>query len=170
MLYLAYGSNMAPPRIEARLGACVFIGIGWLEETRIAFHKRGRDGSGKCNAHLTGNPEDRLYGVLFGLSEAQGRTLDGFEGPGYYRRVMPVRTDAGVRFAYTYVAKDAHVTDGLIPYDWYKAFVVSGASEAGLPVGYQTKLAKVPANVDPDESRRSINFDILARESVDAST
>lgn len=81
--YFAYGSNMSRARLEARVGPCQDRGHAWLDGFDLRFHKRGRDGSGKCDAFATGARTHILHGVLFGMSAAQREALHLFEGPGY---------------------------------------------------------------------------------------
>ena len=61
MLHFGYGSNMYKARIECRLGPCDWLGAASLTGFVLRFHKRGRDGSGKCDALRTGDPADRLH-------------------------------------------------------------------------------------------------------------
>ncbi len=153
--YLAYGSNMWPRRIELRLGPCEAIGIASLREYALRFHKRGGDGSGKCDAFHTGNPADTLYGVVYSLSRAQREMLDEFEGPGYASRDVPVRTHSGMLTAYAYLAKAGHVDADLRPFSWYKAIVVAGARAHGLPAHYIDSLAAIGASPDRCADRES---------------
>ena len=168
MLYLAYGSNMSHRRIEARLGSCVRLGVGWLDGCQLAFHKRGPDGSGKCNAYLTGDDSDRLYGVVFGLREAQGHILDRYEGPGYYRRYFALSMVGGIRYAFAYVGREAYIDSTFPPYDWYLNFAITGAKEGGVPIPYIRRLEARPCITDPDLARRDKSRAILAGESKDS--
>ena len=72
MHYFAYGSNMLTRRLAAvdRAPSARPIAIGTLPGRRLRFHKIGLDGSGKCDAALTGKDSDRIYGVLFELDRA----------------------------------------------------------------------------------------------------
>lgn len=146
--YLAYGSNMWLRRIELRLGPCETIGIASLRGYALRFHKRGSDGSGKCDAFHTGNPADTLYGVVYSLNQAQRDMLDEFEGPGYASRDVSVRTQSGMLAAYAYVARAGHVDADLQPFSWYKAIVLAGAQAHGLPAHYIENLAAVRASPD----------------------
>jgi hypothetical protein len=153
--YLAYGSNMLPRRIELRLGRCRAIGMASLAEYSLRFHKRGRDGSGKCDAFHTGDPSDVLYGVVYALNEAQREMLDDFEGPGYVSRDVSVRARPGVLTAYAYVAKAAHVDLDLLPFHWYKSIVEAGARAHNLPAHYVESIYATGALADPDADRHS---------------
>ena len=49
---------------------------------RLEFHKVGRDGSAKCDAFETGNPDDSVIGVVFDIHTAEKNYLDQAEGLG----------------------------------------------------------------------------------------
>lgn len=42
---------------------------------RLRFHKVGEDGSGKCDAEETGDPEDRVIGVVYAISASEKLVL-----------------------------------------------------------------------------------------------
>ena len=159
--YLAYGSNMWRRRIELRLGHCESLGIGSLRGYSLRFHKRGRDGSGKCDAFHTGDLGDVLYGVVYRLSAAQRDALHGYEGSGYGTRHVPVRTRSGALTAYTYVAKQDHVDAALNPFVWYQSLVVAGARAHGLPMRYVAAISAISAIADPDLERHALHQRIL---------
>ena len=50
----------------------------------------------------------------------------------------------------------------LRPYDWYKAFVVQGATENALPAAYIELIRAVPSQTDPNTARRARNQALLA--------
>jgi len=162
MLYFAYGSNMWPPRLEARVGGCRRVASGALAGHRLAFHKSGRDGSGKCDAALTERAQNRVHGVLYELSRWQGLRLDAFEG-GYGRTEVEVETVSGERLAaWLYRAHPRHIDPRLRPFDWYKALVLGGARLARLPADYLAVIEAVPAVVDEDPARRAEQRALLA--------
>lgn len=161
MLYFAYGSNLSPRRIEARLGPCRSLGTACLKGFRLHFHKRGADDSGKCNIRYSGDGRRRVYGGLYRLLAAQAQRLDGFEGQGYARQnVSLVHRNQHCR-AYTYVALDHWIDDSLRPFDWYRALVIQGAFDQGLPRAYVCKLLASGYIIDPDQNRRRSNLLLL---------
>ena len=162
MLYFGYGSNMPKARIEERLGRCERLGAASLSGWRLAFHKRGKDGSGKCDAFFTGNPRDRLWGSLDWLSADQMARLDRIE-LGYDRRAVEVTCEGGSASATLYVARDTRIDPRLRPWHWYKDFVLAGARELGLPRGYIESIEEVTSLPDPRPSRAERNRAILAR-------
>ena len=75
------------------------------------------------------------------------------------RKMYEVTTAKGLCTAVAYFAdkKNPH----LLPYHWYKAFVVAGAEEHGLPKEYIAKIRKVISQTDSDDKRRLENEAIL---------
>lgn len=82
VLYFAYGSNMSVARLENRVSSVQVITIARLDNHQLRFHKRSRDGSGKCNAKCVGDAADTVYGVLFEMTVSKKRLLDENEGLG----------------------------------------------------------------------------------------
>ena len=152
MLYFGYGSNMPKARIEERLGPCERLGAASLSGWRLAFHKRSADGSGKCDAVFTNNPDDRLWGALDWLTKDQMEELDRIER-GYDRRNVDVRFGTGSRSAGLYVAREDRIDPDLRPYDWYKDLVIAGARELDLPAAYVASVQEVVSCPDPDQER-----------------
>lgn len=160
MLYFGYGSNMPKARIEERLGPCERLGAAFLSGWRLAFHKWSMDGSGKCDAVLTGRPDDRLWGALDRLTDDQMEALDGYE-VGYDRRMVEVSLDGGTRNAMVYVAREDRVDPSLRPYHWYKEFVLAGARELDLPRDYVASIEAVTSCPDPCRARADRNRALL---------
>ncbi|WP_116473083.1 gamma-glutamylcyclotransferase [Zobellella maritima] len=154
MNYFAYGSNMSLARLRRRVPSARSLGAYKLTGHALRFHKRGRDGSAKCDAYATGDDSDHLLGVLFDISESDKKTLDIAEGlgQGYSEKEVAVTDQNGLAvLAITYYA--THIDDALAPYGWYKAHVLAGAREAGLPAAYIRQIEVVAAVVDPDRAR-----------------
>ncbi|MCG6872078.1 MAG: gamma-glutamylcyclotransferase [Gammaproteobacteria bacterium] len=154
--YFAYGSNMLRARIEERLGHCEPLGQATLPGHRLAFHKRGADGSAKCDAHFTGRPQHQVIGVLYAVDSGQLERLDEFEGAGYRRDRLELNAAAyGACTAWLYRAEDHWIDAALPPWDWYHALVVAGAVEHRLPDSYLAGLLRAPVQPDPDSARSS---------------
>ena len=135
-LYFAYGSNMSTERLRGRAPSARPVAIGRLLRHRRCWHKRGRDGSGKCDVVFAGAASDEaVWGVLFAIDEADKPALHRAEGLGigYLQKTVPVVTAAGTRSALTYQAKPGQTDPALRPFAWYKAHVLRGAREHGLP-------------------------------------
>jgi gamma-glutamylcyclotransferase len=105
-LYFAYGSNMFARRLAARTPSAVRIKTAFVAGRRLTFDKVSTDGSGKCDIEATGNPADRIYGVLFRIDTAEERALDEAEGlgHGYRKDELTVLTSEGTVTAMAYIA------------------------------------------------------------------
>lgn len=163
MYYFAYGSNMLRPRLAARVGAVAVSGIGAVSGHQLRFHKRGVDGSGKCNLHYTGRTVDQTFGVVYDLRGDQRMRLDGYEGRGYCPRSVLVSLSHRSIRAVTYIATTDYVDDGLRPYDWYLALVIAGARQHGLDPHYVDTIATVAPETDSDSKRATCNTRLLRR-------
>ncbi len=155
-LNFAYGSNLSRLRLAARLPDARFLGTAVLTGFRLAFHKRGSDGSAKCDAFFTGNPEDRIHGVIYALTPAEKQVLDGIEGVGQGYEIQHVSVDHQglASSAYTYVVAQDYIAPELLPFCWYHRYVLSGALEHGFPEDYVAKIRAVAYQEDPDVDRR----------------
>ncbi len=165
MHYFAYGSNMLTRRLTAgdRAPSARPIGVGTLRGRRLHFHKIGLDGSGKCDAALTGRDSDCIYGVLFELDCADKVALDRLEcaAGGYVSEIVRIELPDGCADVPTYVAR--RTRSSLQPFHWYKALVVAGALEYGLPANYVAGLRAVVSIDDPDDARRQRNEAFLVQ-------
>lgn len=161
LLYFAYGSNMSSRRLAARISSARKLGVASLDHHALRFHKAGRDGSAKCDAHATGDPSDEVIGVVYEISDADRLVLDGFEGrgKGYEVKTVSVSLADGRRVeAITYYATD--VDAGLRPFHWYKTHVVNGAMEHGLPHAYLEAIHAEQAVDDPNHIRHAAEMAI----------
>jgi len=160
-LYFAYGSNMLTRRLKDRTPSADAVRTGFVEGHRLTFDKISRDGSGKADIQATGNPTDRVYGVLFSIAVEDESTLDRAEGLGKgYRKVeIQVVTPKAASVALTYVATEKK--PAYQPYHWYKALVVAGAVEHALPDFYVAWLRTVDSKPDPNTTRRAENEALL---------
>ena len=163
ILYFAYGSNMLSRRLRApnRTPSAVAVGTGFVSGRRLTFHKVSTDGSGKCDIEVTTNPNDRAYGVLFEIEVAEKPALDHAEGlgEGYREERVEVAAGSSTHEAITYIATSKE--PALRPYHWYKALVVAGAVEHGLPESYVEWMRTFDSQADPNEKRRAENESLL---------
>ena len=159
----AYGSNMCSFRLKLRVPSADSFAIGFLKRHSLHWHKRSNDGSGKCDAEITTSESDIVWGVLYKIKQSEKRCLDEAEGlgSGYAEKEVDIVTEQGVVRALMYYAtkKDS----SLRPYHWYKAFVVAGAREHGLPEHYLRILETVQSIEDPDSKRSDRNERVLFR-------
>lgn len=154
MRYFAYGSNMSRKRFTARIPSVKAIGVARLECHKLCFHKKGRDGSAKCDIVLTSNHEDVVYGVIFEIADSVKQKLDRYEGNGrgYAEKQVHVTTEDGrILQAMTYYALRIDTT--LKPYHWYKEHVLIGARENELPAEYIKMIEAVDSCRDSNLSR-----------------
>lgn len=150
MLYFAYGSNLSSARLLHRLPAAESLGVARLQGFSLNFHKRGMDGSAKCNAFAgTG----AIYGVLYHINSADQARLDAIEGldTGYRAAQVEVNLNENMQSALTYLA--THIDGRLQPFDWYLEHVLTGAREWRLPHHYITAIESVETIPDPDRGR-----------------
>ncbi len=161
--YFAYGSNMLLERLRERVPSASLITAAKLPGHALKFHKRSVDGSGKCNAFETGNPEDEIYGVIFQIDKAEKPALDRAEGlgRGYSQKEVKLIDLDGDLTAYTYVADADYIDDSLRPYGWYRDFVVEGAKQNLLPSDYIHQLESLPVWKDPNLDGAKRNRRIL---------
>ena len=155
--YFGYGSNMLAARLERRLGSCERLGAASLSGHALRFHKRGGDGSGKCDAFATGAARDRLWGALYRLDDEQFEKLDRIEGPGYARVTVEVCLAGRAIEADLYVTRPEALAPGLPPFDWYKELVLAGARELDLPRDHVDAIEAVRSVPDPDPERTARN-------------
>lgn len=156
MLCFSYGSNMSLARLRDRVPSARFVTVATLAFHRLRFHKVSKkDDSGKCDAEETKNPDDRVIGVVYEISDNEKSRLDGKErlGFGYDEKEVKVVTDDGEFFAcLMYFATDVDAV--LKPYCWYKQHVLTGACENELPSGYIDAIRAIETVDDPNTTRR----------------
>ncbi len=160
--YLAYGSNLHPPRLRERVPSAEPLGVVSLPGWSLRFHKRGEDGSGKCNLVYTGQEAESAFGVVYRIDAREKVRLDRAEGLGLGYREHSLEL-AGHGRVFFYLAMEGHVDDSLQPFDWYKAFVLAGAEYHGLPRDYCHLIESVPHEPDPDVERTLAARSILLR-------
>jgi hypothetical protein len=167
MLYFSYGSNMSSRRLLSRVPSARFVVAGILRGHRLEFHKRGRDGSAKCDALETKCDEHAVRGVIYTINASHKPALDRIEGlgQGYEEKWVELTTSTGGQLsAFTYYA--TAIDKVLRPYHWYKHHVVTGALEYDLPAGYIDELRQVDSVVDHDRQRHALEMAIyMNRES-----
>jgi len=161
MHYFGYGSNMLLARLKRRVPSAERVANATLTGYGLRFHKRSRDGSGKCN--IIPNDGETVHGVVFDVSCADLDALDEAEQQGrrYQRQPVTVQTETSAVDAFAYVAEPFYVDDSLMPYEWYHALVLAGAHEHSLPPPYIEQIEAVPTCPDPDRKRRRRHKQLL---------
>lgn len=157
-LVFAYGSNLCREQMLARAPSACVVAVASLSGHALRWHKVGRDGSGKCDAYFTGEEADVVHGVVYEVETADKRALDRFEGLGehYSEKVVCIRSAEGKRIdAVVYVALAHRIDAHARPWTWYRAHVVTGARQHGLPPDCVARFEEVEAAEDPDRDRHA---------------
>ena len=159
--YFAFGSNLNHYRIHQRIGDFETLGIARLKNHQLVFHKRGGDFSGKCT--VVPHCEHDVWGVVYILNREQKEQLDHFEGVGHgYSAVYYDLEHKGETInSLLYQAQLNAMDEGLLPFDWYKAYVLSGAIHHQLPQEHINYIELTPCISDPDRQRHKENSMIL---------
>ncbi|MES2001892.1 MAG: gamma-glutamylcyclotransferase family protein [Pseudomonadota bacterium] len=149
----AYGSNMPAARLRERCPSTRAIGIAELPGHELRWHKRSRDGSGKCDIVVVDTPNVSVFGVLYEIAADEKPALDRAEGlnKGYDEVEVEVLCNGRQVTAKTYRATDTDPSRR--PFTWYRALVIAGAKEHGLPAAYIAGLESVLADEDADRTR-----------------
>lgn len=154
LLYFAYGSNMSTRRLRRRVPSARVVGTALLPGHRLAWHKKGSDGSGKCDIPVA-DSDDAVYGVVYAIDPAHKPRLDRAEGLGfsYGQKHVDVRLLGGEEAvgAVTYYA--LRIDPARVPYGWYREHVLIGAREHALPAHYVRRIERVAAIADPNPRR-----------------
>lgn len=163
MLYFAYGSNLHPARLGDRTPSAQLMTTGCVRGRCLVFHKIGQDGSAKCDALLSADPDSTVFGALYQLDPREFPTLDRFEalGAGYDRQVLSVSTATRTLQAFAYIAQTHYVAPDLKPFHWYKRLVIAGAKRHQFPERYIASIAAVDSMADPIAERAAKNLGIL---------
>lgn len=152
---------MSIARLRDRVPSAKKVELVILYEHQLMFHKKSKDGSGKCDAYETGNKADYVIGILFIINPDEKHKLNDCEGlgNGYEEKEVIVRLESGdTHKAFTYYATD--INPDLKPYDWYKEHVVRGAQENNLPPDYIAMIMNVESVPDPEKSRENKEMSI----------
>ena len=151
MDYFAYGSNLDPEQMAERCPSAAFLHRALLPEFELAFTRwstRRRCGV----ADVVPSPGGRVWGVVYAMSEDDGRLLDGFEGfvPGrtanWYARVeRTVAIDGDPHRPLAVVTYEVveRAPEPFAPSDDYLRHLVRGAAHWGLPDAYQAHLRSI---------------------------
>lgn len=163
--YFAYGSNLHPLRLLERVPSANLVGPVQQSRHRLAFHKRGQDGSGKCNLFSTGSGSDLVYGALYTLDPEHKNALDRCEGLGcgYMENRITVQYQGRDYPCFTYIAEQSHIVDSLKPFHWYKQLVILGAKYLRFPDPYISAIEGVGSVDDPDAGRKKQGEALIAK-------
>ena len=157
--YAAYGSNLHPVRLNARLPRASLIGHSFVPGLALRFDKRSRDGSAKCGIDAGG---EGVHMAVFEVSSEERTILDRIEGVGHGYEPFDIDVP-GYGGCFTYRATPSHLQRGLPAYDWYREYVLLGCLLHGFPTAYTAAIASKAVTHDPDSGRRRENWNVIAR-------
>jgi len=154
-IYLAYGSNLHPRRLEARIGSAPLLGTVSLPGWSLRFDKRGGDGSAKANLHAAPIPGETAYAAAYEIGRDQLRVLDEYEGcgGGYETFAMTVSLRGRAVSAFTYLTPSQWLSADLLPFDWYVDLIASGARFLSFDRAYIRMITAQSSRADPDHDR-----------------
>lgn len=154
-IYLAYGSNLHPRRLEARVGRVRLLGTAILPGWSLRFDKRGGDGSTKANLRPAPGTASEVHAAAYALTVAQLRMLDNFEGcgRGYETLALDIAVESRRVEALAYLAPSQWLSGSLSPFDWYVDLIVGGARFHGMGESYVRRIAAHSVCRDPDCGR-----------------
>ncbi len=151
MHYFAYGSNLDPEQMAERCPSAAFLHRALLPDFELAFTRwstRRRCGV----ADVVPSPGGRVWGVVYAMSEADGRLLDRFEGyvPGraenWYApvaRTVAIDGDRTRPLDVTTYEVVARSSLRYAPDADYLGHLLRGAARWGLPEAYQAHLRSI---------------------------
>lgn len=140
MLYFAYGSNMHPGQMQKRCPGCVFVAAACLRDHRLAFTRPWAAWGGGGVADIQPDAGSLVEGVVWKITEAHRKTLDGYEEypTAYDRKGVVVETfDGRTLTAFAYVARPL---GSYRPGRRYLQQLIAGARAHGLSPGYIASL------------------------------
>jgi len=155
--YFAYGSNLHFKRFQQRVASARFIDLAVLPGYQLAFHKHGADESAKCNIIRA---EAEVHGVVYEIAATEKPILDQLES-GYESCELVVNTKTGPLKPYAYLATDKSINHSLLPYHWYKLYVLHGAQQHGLNADYCSIIGSQVSINDPDAKRHADHLSML---------
>lgn len=158
-LYLAYGSNLHPLRLQDRLPDSRFLALAAIQGYELCFHKHGGDNSGKCDL-AKATETDVAYGALYQLQTEDLVALDHWEG-GYERQQWLLNWQGQAQAVYTYIARPDKVTRNIRPFSWYQQLVLKGSEFCGFPDHYLARIRSHDHQTDPDIERHQAHQKLL---------
>lgn len=161
--YLAYGSNLHPARLQARISSAAFSTTAMLRGWSLNFSKIGRDGSGKCN--IVKSDKDAVWGAVYKISIKDLKQLDVIEGVGKGYRSSVIHVPS-VGACNVYVAQQSFIDHQQEPYDWYKELVLAGARYHLFPTEHITSIEMTRSKVDFNRKRAKDNLSALVKKKI----
>lgn len=156
-LYFAYGSNLCMKRFRLRVPSAFFRCLAALEDFKLVFQKRSKDGSGK--ATIIPAHDSKVEGAIFEYNEKDHKKLQQAER-GYSEHTIAVATAEGNVQALTFIC-DAELVSTLRPYSWYVDLIRTGGKELGLQEEYLKRFEEVETSTDPDHANEAMEREFL---------
>lgn len=158
-LTFAYGSNMLAARLRERCPSARAIGIAELPGHELRWHKRSNQKSGKCD--IVASDSASVFGVLYEIKAQEKGALDRAEGLGAGYEEIEIEVLCGSERVNAKAYRATNTDPALRPFTWYRALVIAGAKEHGLPASYIAGLESVPADQDADRARHDTNMALI---------
>jgi cation transport regulator ChaC len=152
MFYFAYGSNLTHAQLSKRCPSAHVVCRALLPNYRLAFTRFVESRSGGV-ADVVTSPGSEVWGVVYQIADTEVADLDRAEGyragrdTNVYDRVHDTveregRADDTIPVElYVVEKKENHHR----PAESYKALIVNGAREQGLPLRYIEQLEQIEA-------------------------
>lgn len=170
MKIFAYGSNMNLDRLKERVPSANKLLNVFIKGYTIKCNKISTDGSSKANIIKTDNDDNIVWGVIFEIDDSEKSNLDEYE-QGYNDSILSfLDSENSPHEAQVYIAEESAINDDLLPYDWYKEYIVSGAKENDLPQEYVEKLEAINFIEDTDTERRNKNLGVSQKTEANDTT
>ena len=153
-LYFAYGSNLLSTRLSARCPSARAVGVAMTDGWTVSFTKPGSDGSGK--AGLVQRDSASHPGVVYELAAHEMPVLDRIEGLGHgYTRdddFTVTMLECGSQIATATYVPQRH-DPVLVPFDWYLALCIAGATENRFDLQVLEAFQATPFKPDAEDDR-----------------
>ena len=158
--YFGFGSNMSMASLRAKgvvpLRSQIAVLHGWRLRFNVQHFFRNEGGVG--NIEHTGEPNDRVLGVLHECLDEALAPLDATEayGYGYDRVTIHVEVNGNtakqpqVISALTYIGMPEFIDNGCLPSRRYLNIILDGAVQAGLDNYYIDRLKAQPVHAPKD--------------------
>jgi gamma-glutamylcyclotransferase (GGCT)/AIG2-like uncharacterized protein YtfP len=143
MLYFAYGSNLDETQMKERCPDSELVNKGYLDGYRLDFTKYAERWNGGV-ADVIPSEHDRVWGLIYRVTESDLALLDGFEGyPHVYDRTMiSINTPEGIlNKVWTYFVVEKN--DFIPPSILYLNKIISAAVKHNFPEYYQETLKNI---------------------------
>jgi gamma-glutamylcyclotransferase len=149
-LYFGYGSNLRGAQMHRHCPGHGFLGIACLAGHRLAFTLPDEEWQGGV-ADVVADGKEEVWGALYRITEQNLAALDAYEGfdpegpaepNAYVRRQVEVTDGRGrtVRGVWCYFVRRPH--DHVAPGAAYRAALLAGARERGLPADHLRRMAR----------------------------